>query len=200
MLPDFKYYKAVCSVAQSCLTLCNTIDYSPPVSSIHGIFFLRKNTRVGCYFLLQGIFLTQGWNTPPPYPRLLNPLHWQTDSLPLAPPGKPLLPLCCFSHVRLCATPQTAAQPGFPVSGILQARTLEWIAIAFSNAWKWRVKVKSLSCVRLLATPWTVAYQAPPSMGFSRQEYWSGVPLPSPQSVLRCCKLLICFIHSVLSC
>ena len=50
----------------------------------------------------------------------------------------------------------------------------------FSNAWKWKVKVKSLSRVWLLATPWTAAYQAPPSMGFSRQEYWSGVPLPSP--------------------
>ena len=69
--------------------------------------------------------------------------------------------------------------PGFPVPGILQARTLEWVAISFSNAWKWKVKVKSFSCVRLLATPWTAAYQSPPSMGFSRQEYWSGVPLPS---------------------
>ena len=68
---------------------------------------------------------------------------------------------------------------GFPVPGILQARKLEWIAISFSNAWKWKVKVKSLSRVRLLATPRTSAYQAPPSMGFSRQEYWSGVPLPS---------------------
>ena len=70
--------------------------------------------------------------------------------------------------------------PGSPVPGILQARTLEWVAISFSNAWKWKVKVKSLSRVRLLATPWAAAYQAPPSMGFSRQEYWSGGPLPSP--------------------
>ena len=62
-----------------------------------------------------------------------------------------------------------------PIPGILQARTLEWVAISFSNAWKGKVKVKSLSRVRLLATPWTAAYQAPPSMGFSRQEYWSGV-------------------------
>ena len=69
--------------------------------------------------------------------------------------------------------------PGSPVPGILQARTLEWVAISFSNAWKWKVKGKSLSLVRLLATPWTTAYQAPPSMEFSRQEYWSGVPLPS---------------------
>ena len=75
--------------------------------------------------------------------------------------------------------PVDGSPPGSPVPGILQARTLEWVAISFSNAWEWRVKVKSLSCVRLLATPWTTAYQAPPSMGFSRQEYWSGVPLPS---------------------
>ena len=70
-----------------------------------------------------------------------------------------------------------------PIPGILQAKTLEWVAISFSNAWKWKVKVKSLSRVWLLATPWTAAYQAPPSMGFSRQEYWSGVPLPSPDKV-----------------
>ena len=70
--------------------------------------------------------------------------------------------------------------PSSPVPGILQARTLEWVAISFSNAWKWKVKGKLLSRVQLLATPWTAAHQAPPSMGFSRQEYWSGVPLPSP--------------------
>ena len=75
--------------------------------------------------------------------------------------------------------PIDGSPPGSPVPGILQARTLEWVAISFSNAWKLKVKVKSLSCVRLLATPWTAAYQAPPPMGFSRQEYWSGVPLPS---------------------
>ena len=73
------------------------------------------------------------------------------------------------------------SSPGSAVPGILQARTLEWVAISFSNAWKWKVKVKSLSCVRLFSTPWTAAYQAPPSMGFSRQECWSGLPLPSPQ-------------------
>ena len=69
--------------------------------------------------------------------------------------------------------------PGSPIPGILQARTLEWVAISFSSAWKWKVKVKSLSRVWLLETSWTAAYQAPPSMGFSRQEYWSGVPSPS---------------------
>ena len=70
------------------------------------------------------------------------------------------------------------SSPGSSVHGILQARTLQWVAISSSNAWKWKVKVKSLSRVRLLATPWTAAHQAPLSMGFSRQEYWSGVPLP----------------------
>ena len=71
-----------------------------------------------------------------------------------------------------------------PIPGILQARTLEWIAISFSNAWKWKVKGKSLSRIRPSATPWTAAYQAPPSIGFSRQEYWSGVPLPSLLSLV----------------
>ena len=75
--------------------------------------------------------------------------------------------------------PIDGSPPGSPVPGILQARTLEWVAISFSNACKWKVKVKSLSRVRLLATPWTVAHQAPLSVGFSRQEYWSRVPLPS---------------------
>ena len=76
--------------------------------------------------------------------------------------------------------PIDGSPPGSPVPGILQARTLEWAAISFSNAWKWKVKVKPLSCVWLLVTPWTAAHQAPPPMGFSRQKYWSGVPLPSP--------------------
>ena len=91
-----------------------------------------------------------------------------------------LLLLSRFSCVQLCATPSIDSSPtGSPVPGILQARTLEWVAISFSNAGKWKVKVKSLSCVWLFSTPWTAAYQAPRSMGFSRQEYWSGVPLPS---------------------
>ena len=90
-----------------------------------------------------------------------------------------LLPLLSrFSHVQLC-DPIDGSPPGPPVPGILQARTLEWVAISFSKAWKWKVKVKSLSRVRLLVTPWTAAHWAPPSMGFSRQEYWSGMPLPS---------------------
>ena len=90
---------------------------------------------------------------------------------------------CAAKSLQSCPTlcdPRDGRPPVSPVPGILQARTLEWVAISFSNAWKWKVKVKSLSRVRLLATPWTAAYQAPPSIGFSRQEYWSGVPLPSP--------------------
>ena len=82
--------------------------------------------------------------------------------------------------------PTDSSPPGSAVPGILQARTLEWVAISFSIAWKWKVKAKLLSLVRLVATPWTAAYQAPPSMGFSRQDYWSGLPfapsedLPDP--------------------
>ena len=90
--------------------------------------------------------------------------------------------LCYAKSLQSCPTlcdPIDGSPPGSPVPGILQARTLEWVAISFSNAWKWKMKVKSLGRVWLLATPWTAAYQAPPSMGFSRQKYWSGVPLPS---------------------
>ena len=83
------------------------------------------------------------------------------------------------SCLTLC-NPRDGSPPGSPVPGTLQARTLEWVAISFSNAWKWKGKVKLLSRVWLLATPWTAAYQAPLSMKFSRQEYWSGVPSPSP--------------------
>ena len=111
---------------------------------------------------------------------------WHKEAQTIFPPSFSLLfflllllLLSRFSHVRLC-DPIDGSRPGSPVPGILQARTLQWVAISFSNAWKWKVKVKSLSRVQLFATPWTAAYQAPPSMGFSRQEFWSVVPLPSP--------------------
>ena len=90
----------------------------------------------------------------------------------------------CQSCPTLC-DPIDGSPPGSPIPGILQARTLEWVAISFSNAWKWKVKVKSLSHVQLVATPWTAAYQSPLSVGFSKQEYWSGLPLPSPDALLR---------------
>ena len=104
----------------------------------------------------------------------------QADSLPTELSGKPIA--TAAKSLQLCPTlcdPVDISPPGSPAPGILQARTLEWVAISFFNAWKWKVKVKLLSSIRLLATPWTTAYQTPPSMGFSRQEYWSGVPLPS---------------------
>ena len=88
-----------------------------------------------------------------------------------------------LSRFQSCPTlcdPRDGSPPGSPIPGILQARTLERVAVSFSNAWKWKVKVKLLSRVWLFVTSWTATYQVPPSVGFSRQEYWSGVPLPSP--------------------
>ena len=116
--------------------------------------------------------------------RLCSPMDY-------SPPGTSV---CQILHARILAAaaakslqscptlcnPVDGSPPGSPVPGILQARTLEWVAISFSSAWKWKVKVKSLSCVWPSATPRTAAYQAAPSMGLSRQEYWSGLPLPSP--------------------
>ena len=102
--------------------------------------------------------------------------EYLSTSVPIAAAAAKSLQSC----PTLC-DPRDISAAGSPVPGILQARTLEWVAISFSKAWKWKVKVTSFSHVRLLATPWTAAYQAPLSVGFSRQEYWSGVPLPSPQ-------------------
>ena len=93
------------------------------------------------------------------------------------------IPAAAAKSLQSCPTlcnPTDGSLPGASVPGILQARTLEGVAISFSNAQKRKVKVKSLSLVRFLATPWTAAHQAPLSMGFSRQEYWSGEALPSP--------------------
>ena len=143
--------------------------------------FCRQEYWSGLPFPTPGDIPTQGLN-----PHLWCLLHWQAGSSPacqctlcireaLAAAAKSLQ-----SCLTLC-DPIDRSPPGSPVPGIPQARTLEWVAISFSNAWKWKVKVKSLSRVQLLATPWTTAYQAPLSMGFSRQEYWSGVPLPSPK-------------------
>ena len=100
------------------------------------------------------------------------------------------------SCLILC-DPIDGSPPGSPIPGILQARTLEWVAICFSNAWKRKVKVKLLSCVRLFVTPWTAAHQAPPSMGFSRQEYWSGchcLLYTIPWNNIKICNTLILII------
>ena len=140
--------------------------------------FPDKNTGVGCHVLLQGVFPTSRSN-----PHLLHLQHWKVDSLSLSHLGSQIAhcalnaAAAAAKSLQSCPTlcdPIDGSPPGSPVPGILQARTLEWVAISFSNAWKWKVKVKSLSRVWLFATPWTAAYQAPPSMGFSRQEHWSG--------------------------
>ena len=105
--------------------------------------------------------------------------HWQSSWGSRFPVGDAAAAAKSLQSCPTLCDPIDGSPLGSPVPGILQARTLEWVAISFSNAWKWKLKVKSLSHVRLLATPWTAAYQASLSMGFSRQEYWSGVPLPS---------------------
>ena len=93
--------------------------------------------------------------------------------------------------------PIDSSPPGSPIPGILQARILEWVAISFSNAWRWKVKVKSLSPVGLWVTPWTAAYRAPPSMGSSRQEYWSGVPSPSLLKFTKNAQVIFLFLNSL---
>ena len=103
-------------------------------------------------------------------------------------PKRRLVAAAAAKLLQSCLTlcdPIDGSSPGSPVPGILQARTLEWVAISFSKEWKWKVKVKALSRVWLCVTPSTAAHQVPPSMGFSRQEHWSGVPLPSPKRSLR---------------
>ena len=92
---------------------------------------------------------------------------------------------CCCWVTSVVSDSIDVSLPGASIPGILQARTLEWVAISFSSAWKWKVKVKSLSHVRLFSTPWTAAHQVPRSMGVSRQEYWSGLPLPSPKPLTK---------------
>ena len=153
------FHHAAAKSLQSCLTLCDPIDGSPPGSS-PSLGFSRQEHWSGL-----------------PFP---SPMHesekWKWHR----------------SVVSDSVQPHRRQPTRVPVPGILQARTLEWVAISFSNAWKWKVKVTSLSRVWLLATPWTAAYHAPPSMGFSRQEYWSGVPLPS--------MLRVCFTHHCINC
>ena len=161
-------------VSQSCLTLCDLVDYT-----FYGILqtrilewiafpFSRGSFQPRDQTQVSGIadrFFTR-WATREAQIYIIHILIYA-----IAKSLQSGLTLC--DHIY-------GSPPGSPVPGILQARTLEWIAISFSSAWKWKVKVKSLSRVRLFAAPWIAAYQAPPSMVFSRQEYWSGVPLPSP--------------------
>jgi len=160
--------------------LCDSMDCVQSGSYIHGIFQARILEYVAISF-------SRGPSRPRDWTQVST---LQADSLQSEPPENPTTTTTTTTtattttkSLQLCLTlcdPTDSSPSGSTIPGILQARTLEWVAISSSNAWKWKVKVKSLSRVRLLATPWTAAYQAPPSMGFSRQEYWSGVPLPSP--------------------
>ena len=163
----------LCLVTQLCPTLCDPMDCSPPGSFVHEDS-PDKNTQVGCHALLQGIFPIQGSNLGLPHYRWI--LYHQSHQR--SPTGSKDPAAAAAKSLQSCPTlcdPRDGSPPGSPVPGVLQARTLEWVAMSFSNAWNWKVKVKSLSRVRLLATSWTAAHQAPPSMGFFRQEYWSGV-------------------------
>ena len=159
--------------------------------SSRGSSWPRDQTHVSCIFCIAGrFFTTESLGKP------RKTSKWESDECKMFSEGArtgrqravsvcvesgcPLMAAAAAASLQSCPTlcdPIDGSPPGSPIPGILQARTLEWVAISFSRAWKGKVEVKLLSHVRLLATPWTAAYQAPPSMGFSRQEYWSGVPL-----------------------
>ena len=137
---------------QSCLTLCDAVNCSPPGSSVHGIF-LGKNTGVGCPALLQGIFQTQGLNSD-----LLCLLNLSlmflafadglfTTSITWEAWSSPLLLLSHFSRVRLFAPLWTVARQTALSMGILQARTLEWVALPFSRGSAWPRDWTQVSCI-----------------------------------------------------
>ena len=210
---------------QSCPTLCDPIDGSPPGSPIPGVLQPRTLEWVAISFSnawkgkvkVKSLTRVRPSATPrtaafqaPPSTGFSRQEYWSgvpyTDTKIIFPVMRTFkiyslskfktmqYSIIIYSHYAAAAAaaakssqscptlcdPIDGSPPGSPVPGILQARTLEWLAVSFSNAWKGKVKVKSLSRVRLFATPWSSAYQAPPSMGFSRQEYWSGVPLYIP--------------------
>ena len=158
----------VSEVAQPCPTLCNPVDCSLPGFSVHGILQARILEWVTISF-------SRGSSRPRDRTRIS---HIGGRRFNLWATRKAHIAKLLQSCPTLC-DPIDGSPPRLPIPGILQARTLEWAVISSSNAWKWKVKVKSLSHVQPSATPWTAAHQAPLSMGVSRQEYWSGVPLPS---------------------
>ena len=173
---------------QSCPTLSDPVDCSPPGSSVHGLLQARIMEWVAIPF--SRAFRTRGGTWVSCIVggfKSLKSLNYliQLSIICTTILISRLKMYACAAAAKSLQSYQTLCDPpGSPFPGILQARTLEWVAISFSNAWKRTVKVKSLSRVRLFETPWTAAYQAPPSMGFSRQEYWSGVPLPFPMNML----------------
>ena len=127
-------------------------------------------------------FLKPAWTSGSSLFRYSWSLSWRILSITLLACAAAASAAKSLQSCPTLCDPIDGSPPGSAIPGILQARTMEWVAISFNNAGKWKMKVRSLSRVRLLVTPWTTAYQVPPSMGFSRQEYWSGVPLPSPAS------------------
>ena len=147
--------------------MCDPIDGSPPGSPVPGILQARTMEWVAISF-------SNAWKWIVKV-KLLSHVRPSVTQIGTAAAAAQSLQSC----LTLC-DPKDGSPPGSPIPGIFQARTLEWVAISFSKAGKWKVKVKSLSRVPLFKIPWTTAYQAPPSMGFSRQEYWSGLPLPNP--------------------
>ena len=156
------------------------MECSPLGSSVHGIFQAKISEWVVMPSPSRGSSKprdqTQVSASPAQAGRFLLLYHCTTWGSPIRKTA------AAAKSLQSCPTlcdPIDGSPSGSTIPGILQARTLEWAAISFSNAWKWKVKVKSLSRARLFSTPWTAAYQAPPSMGFARQEYWSGVPMPS---------------------
>ena len=161
-------------------TLCDPMDRTPSGSSVHGILQARRLEWVA-------VPSSRGSSWPRNWTHVYCGSCIVGGFFTVEPPGKPhALYAAAAKSLQSCRTlcdPIDDSPPGSPVPGILQARTLEWVAISFSNAWKWKVKVRWLSHVRLFVSPWTVAHQAFPSMGFSRQEYWSGVPLLSPHAL-----------------
>ena len=166
------------------------MDCSPPSSSVHGILQAR---------ILEWVAISYCWGSSQPRDRtcvscladrfFTTSTTWEAHAAAAA----------AAKSLQLCPTlcdPIGGSPPGSTVPGVLQARTLEWVAISFSNAWKWKVKVKLLSRVQRLATPWTAAYQAPLSMGFSRQEYWSGVPFTQLE-LLNSVTQTVLFLHVI---
>ena len=136
------------------------------------------------------LFLSKDWSYHCAYWFYRIPSLWTTTAptCTVVPTSSPHGQTAAAKWLQSCLTlcdPIDSSPPGSSVPGILQARTLEWVAICFSNAWKRKVKVKSLSRAQLLATPWTAAYQASLSMGFSRQEYWSGLPVLRSRLIIR---------------